>query len=79
MVMNSVSMAGVGFVFIKASVSASMGVHCEAVAASRRVHSQPVLQPWVVVQWSHGLALAALAAPRREEVQREEHSLTHVW
>lgn len=52
--MNSWTMAGVGFVFMKASVRASRGVHCGAVASLRRVHSQPLTQPLAAWQWAHG-------------------------
>jgi len=79
LVMNSLIMLGVGLVFMKASVSASTGVHCDAEASLRRVHSQPLTQPSAAVQWAQGSPLVGLAPRRPGDVHREAHSLTQAW
>lgn len=78
---NSSSIALVGFVFMKASVSASTGVHCEKLACSWRVHSQPVgQQPSSAAQPPHFLQalgpIGGLAVRRAAEEHRAEQALT---
>lgn len=73
--MNSRTIDGVGFVFMKASASASSGVHWGAVASLRRVHSHPLTQPLAAWQWAQGSAFVSVA-PRTGDVQRVAHSLT---